>query len=658
MAAAGLSDGFVFAPKPAAAPAANIRVSLPPHNKDEFTRGNDTIMFNVPSGKRGQYLNTRQSYLKFDVEMDYKYDITTPTLPIVALDGGAHSFFNSLEVYHGTNMLEQIREYNTVYSLLTDMGESSSNMSQSRSVSEGRGISGTGELLTPFCCPASDLEGSSMYRSGDHGSTFTANSESAPKRPSLLARNELPYEGTVTSKSLLFESTSMDQYDTNAAYFSKNYTTARVDDTGARSLRGQILTGSHKITKTYCIPLLSGIMGAQMGQYLPVGSLAADLRLELGLANFDQAVCLKGLITSPLTRETNGKDLLDATDKIILGPRAQAEADSGVDLKTTHGLSLKNIELQLEFVEVAADVQMAIEQTTGGQYVMSYDSFSNFQNAIPRSATAFSQLIGAKFSSIKTAISIFRDAYWMNNFRYKGVTSRCNPFSRKFPNNLDRVKALTDGVEGYGALDNRFQSGDGWQYMIGSTYYPSKRVQSSPESWMECVKASHAVVSAFQPASVNQYNWDVSARVVDEAADSSKPNTVAEENGKFYIAQNLESQSHKSHLAESGVNTLAQSLFLNARFPGKKTISSGNHYATFGKGETNKLIADPSFTLAFSGTVTAATTANTAPSATQVTWGTLSNNALATVNNQMQVDHFIHYDGILIIANGIANTRF
>lgn len=104
MASAGLSDGFVYAPKPPAAPAANIRVSVPPYNKANFSQGNDTVMFYIPGGKRGQYLNTRQSYLKFEVEV--KFDKGSETyVPIVALDGGAHSFFNSLEVYHGSNLL-------------------------------------------------------------------------------------------------------------------------------------------------------------------------------------------------------------------------------------------------------------------------------------------------------------------------------------------------------------------------------------------------------------------------------------------------------------------------------------------------------------------------------------------------------------------------
>ena len=57
---AGLSDGFVYAPKPPAAPAANIRVSVPPHNKDTFKSG-DVVMFNIPCGKRGQYLKKSAS---------------------------------------------------------------------------------------------------------------------------------------------------------------------------------------------------------------------------------------------------------------------------------------------------------------------------------------------------------------------------------------------------------------------------------------------------------------------------------------------------------------------------------------------------------------------------------------------------------------------
>ena len=75
---------------PAAAPAANIRVSLPQHNNDRFDYGNETIMFNIPCGNSGQYLNTRMSYLTFNLNVKLLVD---NDYPLVELDGGAHALF-------------------------------------------------------------------------------------------------------------------------------------------------------------------------------------------------------------------------------------------------------------------------------------------------------------------------------------------------------------------------------------------------------------------------------------------------------------------------------------------------------------------------------------------------------------------------------------
>ena len=161
---AGLSEGFIYAPKPPAAPAANIRVSVPPHNKDVFNRGNETVSFNIPAGKRGQYLNTRMSYLKFELEVELKRskegeqmtlvkdtsvykgkatitsdELTQKAAHVLALDGGAHALFNSLEVYHGTNLLEQIREYNALYQLMLDTSTNDTDGASHYSVSDGMG---------------------------------------------------------------------------------------------------------------------------------------------------------------------------------------------------------------------------------------------------------------------------------------------------------------------------------------------------------------------------------------------------------------------------------------------------------------------------------------------------------------------------------------
>ena len=176
------------------------------------------------------------------------------------------------------------------------------------------------------------------------------------------------------------------------------------------------------VTYTFCIPLMSGILGPQMGKYIPVGGLAADLKLDLGIAPFEQAFVSLGAVgpAAPLTG-----------DAILVDGIRARQAMSKVPVDKNQKFALKNMELQLEYIEVASDVQSAIESATGGQYVMSFDSFSNFQNSIPANAGSFAQLIGAKFSSVKTVLSVFRDAANINRVTRRGVTSRSNPFSTR-----------------------------------------------------------------------------------------------------------------------------------------------------------------------------------------------------------------------------------
>ena len=102
---------LVYNSKPGAAPAIVVRVNTPPFNKDDFSRGNETISINIPSWKRGQYLDPIMSYLKFQLEVELNKnlgienynrstELSAKSVPIIALDGGAHSLFTSLEVSH------------------------------------------------------------------------------------------------------------------------------------------------------------------------------------------------------------------------------------------------------------------------------------------------------------------------------------------------------------------------------------------------------------------------------------------------------------------------------------------------------------------------------------------------------------------------------
>lgn len=612
---AGISDGFVYAPKPAAAPAANIRVSLPPHNKDRFDFGNETVMFNIPCGKRGQYLNTRMSYLTFDLDVKLLQD---RDFPVVVLDGGAHALFQSLELYHGTNLLEQVREYNNLYGLMMDMQESSTG-AHVRGVSEG-----TRKLITPIAltdeqlirhkryAKPTDIEGSAVLQRQSAKTEEGVLSLYGIRPKSVTADNLFTIEQEVVrSASTMAEATQV--------------TNMFPDIIGA-------VFGAKAVTYSFAIPIMSGVIGGGMGKYIPVGALQSDLRLELGIAPWAQALRTVGVVTAD--------SKFDCTPSAIYGARAAV-------IGKTHQITMRNIELQLEYIEVASDVQSAIEASTGGQYIMSFESFFNIQNSVPAGAGAFTQLIGAKFSSVKTIISTFRDGL-SQAYHHLSSLSRVNPFSL-LPNRPEF--AFSDGNEHHVSTElfntSQYANGSGWYYSIGATHYPPKPIRSDEESWYEALKSQHLVAMQQMPGKIDGRSWAVSARRdVGENATLDASSTWMQHpmpDGKFFLAQNFESQSHKSHLAESGVNTLAQNMYVHARFPGNARIYDVDAYP-LGRAADRTYVPMATTRYTTDGTTTTLT------NEIKTTW--------TQGNQQLLVDHYVHYDGLLLIVNGIANTRF
>jgi hypothetical protein len=634
---AGLSDGFVYAPKPPAAPAANIRVTVPPSNKDRFSVDNDTIMFNIPCGKRGQYMNTRMSYLKFDLEVECDWtsgNTVQRNIPVIALDGGAHALFNTLEVFHGSNLLEQIREYSSLHQLMLDIGESSDGAKCGRSVAEGTtsggygatpfanlneyaggGYNRNGTLLTPICLSnnQTNLEVAKLTQGG---SVITHYNDGIVT--TLDATTHAITAGADNRRPITFHSGGLADAELAAS--------ANADESA--HCAGSASSGAPiKVRYTFCIPLVSGIVGAQMPKYLPVGALANDIRLELGLNTFANAV--KTIAVMEVSTTHAGKISIAPQD--IFASRSEFGR---------YKFAIERAELQLEYIEVASDVQMAIEAATGGQYVVSFDSFYDYQSSVPASSVSMSQLIGAKFSSIKTVMSVFRDQFVIGNPAAATVTSRVNPFGTK--NNRPMI-----GMNNIPFSRTRYDGGCGWQYQIGATQYPPRPVQSDEEAYMEAVKSQHSVASQQRSGIVDHANWTVSARRDADAVNDipSRWYQMCAQGGTYFCAQNLESQSHKSHLAESGVNTLAQSMYLHTTFPSAADVSS-----VFKVVKSTSALdpADGAYgrdlAVATGGTFTLANTISLVP------W--------RQTNQALRVDHFIHYDGILIVSNGICSTRF
>eukprot|EP00873_Tetraselmis_striata_P015698 jgi/Tetstr1/435962/TSEL_024843.t1 len=111
-----VSDSLVFKPKPASIAGTTHRQTVPAYNGTTFG-GQQTILINIPCGRRGHYLNTRMSYLRFSVKNKHAANSLQP-------DYTASSFIQSLSLYHGANLLEQIHEYNALYHLMFDIESS------------------------------------------------------------------------------------------------------------------------------------------------------------------------------------------------------------------------------------------------------------------------------------------------------------------------------------------------------------------------------------------------------------------------------------------------------------------------------------------------------------------------------------------------------
>lgn len=652
---AGISEGFVYVPKPAAAPAANIRVSLPPHNRDVFDSGNETIMFNIPCGKRGQYLNTRMSYMTFDLDVTVRAEeLDKEGFPILKLDGGAHALIQHLELYHGTNLLEQIREYNNLYQLHLDKDEVTDGIAYNRNVSEGTGNFTVTPIVVPQDALSMCYSKTATHQSGGvsvpvHQTGTGANLTTAIA-PAYgfgwypVSKDEPPKR--FVHKVRNTEGTADEDATTAAISFSisEPYTAAfkpvvrpvdsldkawSITNGGALSSPtpeyGMVV--NQTVTYTFAIPIMSGIIGGGMGKYIPVGALQSDLRLEIGLSSWSQAFRAYGVI------KKNGTNYYMST-------RLGDVFNTNKNYSKHHQFKLRNVELQLEYVEVASDVQSAIEASTGGQYVMSYDSHFNIQNAIPAGSQSFVQLIGAKFSSVKTLLSTFRDSMSQNQFHLSGL-SRVNPFSTT-PN---RPEFYSDEL--IGGFHTKYADGGGWYYSIGATHYPPKPVRSDEESYYESLKAAHLIAVQQVPGHITKKMWRKSARRDLSSGEtvSSSSSTVFEHplpDGKFYLAMNLESQSHKSHLAESGVNTLAQNMYLHCMFP-KNSKPLGDTAFPWGLVDTEK---DHTFTAV-------KPKGKSDAEGDQIVATTWQQN-----NQALVVDHYVHYDGLLIIVNGLANTRF
>ena len=246
----------------------------------------------------------------------------------------------------------------------------------------------------------------------------------------------------------------------------------------SRGATGPITPG----TTTFCLPHVGSAIFGPNQRMLPLCKLA-ELRLEIQLEDFANAFYTAGTTTN-----------FTVTDARFMG-----------EIVTLDGGVMGMIDEQIA--------------STGGEMKISADGWANFQSAHTSANLVGNVLISARYSSVKTLVTTFRQtANKVKTARW--LTSRSRP---------------------------DFKS---WSYVLGNVRYPYGEVSDDINAYVEAQRGLHSLGSLDSSGCCNRINWT-------EAGGGVLMGTYA-------AVQCLENQSHKSaQLAGCGINLTKQDAYLS-----------------------------------------------------------------------------------------------
>jgi len=124
----GISSDCQYNLKPSAIRSRSYRSSVVPSNKSVFSP-QDVAIFAISGGRRNTYLDTTQSYMRFTIKNN---DTTASTGSTLAgqsyfnLDNNAACVINRLDIFHASNLIETIQNYNQLMTIFMDTNMNSS----------------------------------------------------------------------------------------------------------------------------------------------------------------------------------------------------------------------------------------------------------------------------------------------------------------------------------------------------------------------------------------------------------------------------------------------------------------------------------------------------------------------------------------------------
>ena len=113
-----LTSDLLYGLKPAAPKSRSYRLNIAPLNKSVF-QPLDQMIFEVPTGRQGTYLDNSQTFLKFSVQCSSTSAVAQGNTGIY-VDNSAYSFIQRVDTYHSSNLLESINEYGQLANFIID----------------------------------------------------------------------------------------------------------------------------------------------------------------------------------------------------------------------------------------------------------------------------------------------------------------------------------------------------------------------------------------------------------------------------------------------------------------------------------------------------------------------------------------------------------
>ena len=483
-----LTSDMMLGLKPSAPKSRSYRISVAPLNASLFAPGSQVI-FELPTGRRGTWLDQSQSYLKFSVQV-----CSAAACAVNVVGGGiytentAYSFIQRLDIYHSSNLLETCSEYGQLANFLID-----SQLNQSDKAG----------LLT--------LIGSNNFEN-----IFAQ----------IPVNTALPAAGNLVAALPV--------------------TTLEVQRAGDRS--GMGLAGianaagiGTAIPYTFCLPILSGVIGVNASKMIPVGKLNAPIRCEFYLADKD--------------------------DALVAGTAGVGQGGGGP------AWQLVNVEMILCYVELQDD-SLDIPMAPGEQEYISTTTYRQSSTNMP-----------AATSGEFTVLCPFRCA------SLSAIYARFRPFATAV-NGASATAAYRKSA----SVNPNFAQ---VYWRIGSSIYPNKPIYlingsyvgTGAEAYAELMKSFHALSSTTGNTTLvaPQYNVISNNAPIQGWQPCFLPGNMVTNNvlipavtthyNAFGIGLELQSFSNRSDTILSGVSTLNSQVYFTAVVNAGSTVGgAGNGF--------------------------------------------------------------------------------